>query len=155
MPDSLDYRIIDLLQKNAKITIKDLAIRLNLTPTPVHERIKKLERQGIIQGYTINVDREKLGLDMVVLCSVSLQNHRQEYIEQFERDIMELDEVVECYHIGGMYDYLLKVLVSDMRVYQAFVSQKLAALKNIGTVQSSFVMSEIKQNQGIPIKHFI
>lgn len=152
MLDSLDYRIINLLQSNAKITIKELAIRLNLTTTPVHERIKKLERQGIIERYTVLVNREKLGLNTLVLCSVSLQNHKKEHIEEFERDILNLDEVVECYHIGGMYDYQLKVMVTDMGEYQAFVSQKLAALRNIGTVHSSFVMSEIKRQQGIPVK---
>lgn len=151
MVDAIDLRLIMLLEKNAKLTNKELAAQLGLTITPVHERIKKLEREGYILRYKAEIDRKKVGLSLLVFCSVSLKNHQREFIEKFEQDVMHLEEVVECYHIGGMFDYLLKVVVQNMEVYQKFVSNKLADLDNIGNVQSSFVMSEIKQATALPI----
>ncbi len=152
MLDQTDHKIIDLLQQDAKLTIKEIAGRLGLTATPIHERIKKLEKAGVIRHYAAVIDREKIGLNMLVFCSVSLKNHNSQYIEKFERDIQQLSPVVDCYHVGGMFDYLLKVMASDMSDYQEFVSKKLAALDNIGTVQSSFVMSEIKHSHSLPSK---
>jgi DNA-binding Lrp family transcriptional regulator len=137
---------------DAKLTIKEIAGKLGLTATPVHERIKKLEKGGVIKKYAAVIDRTSVGLDLLVFCSVSLKNHNREYIEEFERDIQRLSHVVDCYHIGGMFDYLLKVMATDMSDYQTFVSKNLAALDNIGTVQSSFVMSEIKHSNGLPSK---
>lgn len=151
MIDAIDFKLLKLLEKNAKLTNKELAAELGLTITPVHERIKKLEREGYVTRYKAEIDRKKVGLSLLVFCSVSLKNHQREFIEKFEQDVMHLDEVVECYHIGGMFDYLLKVLVPNMEVYQKFVANKLADLDNIGNVQSSFVMSEIKQATALPI----
>ncbi|MCE7993791.1 MAG: Lrp/AsnC family transcriptional regulator [Roseivirga sp.] len=152
MLDQTDYKIIDLLQQDAKLTIKEIAGELGLTATPVHERIKKLERAGVIKKYAAIIDRERIGLNMLVFCSVSLKNHNSQYIEEFQRDIQQLTHVVDCYHVGGLFDYLLKVMATDMSDYQEFVSKKLAALENIGTVQSSFVMSEIKHSNSLPSK---
>lgn len=151
MIDAIDFKLLKLLEKNAKLTNKELAAELGLTITPVHERIKKLEREGYVTRYKAEIDRKKVGLSLLVFCSVSLKNHQREFIEKFEQDVMHLDEVVECYHIGGMFDYLLKVLVPNMEVYQKFVANKLADLDNIGNVQSSFVMREIKQATALPI----
>ncbi|MGW8121528.1 Lrp/AsnC family transcriptional regulator [Roseivirga echinicomitans] len=150
MMDRVDKQILRLLQLDAKRTTKEIAAELGLTTTPVHERIKKLEREGYIQQYSIRIDRKKVGLMMMAFCSVSLKNHERSFIEKFEEDIQLLDEVIDCYHIGGMFDYLLKVLVPDMDGYQRFISKKLADLDNIGNVQSSFVMSEIKHSAQIP-----
>ncbi|KYG79119.1 DNA-binding Lrp family transcriptional regulator [Roseivirga ehrenbergii] len=150
MVDKIDKQILRLLQLDAKKTTKEIAADLGLTTTPVHERIKKLEREGYIQQYSIRIDRKKVGLMMMAFCSVSLKNHERAFIEKFEQDIQLLDEVIDCYHIGGMFDYLLKVLVPDMDAYQRFISKKLADLDNIGNVQSSFVMSEIKHSAQIP-----
>lgn len=152
MLDKTDHRILDLLQEDAKLTIKEIAGKLGLTATPIHERIKKLEKAGVIKKYAAVVDRASVGLDMLVFCSVSLKNHNQQYIQEFERDIQKLSHVVDCYHVGGTFDYLLKVMASDMSDYQYFLSKKLAALENIGTVRSSFVMSEIKHSNCLPSK---
>jgi DNA-binding Lrp family transcriptional regulator len=151
MLDTQDIKLLKLLEANAKLTNKELAAQLGLTITPVHERVKKLEREGYVTRYKAEIDRKKVGLSLLVFCSVSLKNHQREFIEKFEQDVMHLDEVVECYHTGGMFDYLLKVMVSDMEVYQKFVSNKLADLDNIGNVRSSFVMSEIKSYSHMPI----
>lgn len=151
MLDTIDLKLLKLLERNAKLTNKELAAQLGLTITPIHERIKKLEREGFVIRYKAEIDRKKVGLGLLVFCSVSLKDHQREFIEKFEEDVKHLDEVVECYHIGGMFDYLLKVVVPNMEVYQKFVSNKLADLDNIGNVQSSFVMSEIKHSSELPI----
>ncbi|MCF8246607.1 MAG: Lrp/AsnC family transcriptional regulator [Saprospiraceae bacterium] len=141
--DALDLRILDLLQEDAYATHKEIASKLNMTTTPIFERIKRLERDGIIRKYTAVLDRQKLGLKLAAFCDVQLKVHSTPFLEKFELEIQSIEEVQEVYHIAGMYDYLLKVVVKDMESYQAFVSKKLAALDNIGRVQSSFVMKEI------------
>lgn len=148
--DRTDREILKALQANAKLTNKELAAQLGLTITPVYERIKKLEKEGYISHYAAIVNPQMIDLGLQVFCSVSLKDHQREFIEQFERDVVALEEVVECYHIGGRFDYLLKVIVKDMDTYRMFVSKKLAELDNIGNVQSSFVMSEIKHSAGFP-----
>lgn len=144
--DDTDKAIIRLLQQDAKYTNKEIAARLQLTTTPVFERIKRLEREGVIRKYVALADRKKIGLGLISYCNVSLKEHATEYLTRFEKDVQSLREVVECYHIAGMFDYLLKVVVSDMDTYQQFVSKKLAAIENIGRVQSSFVMTEVKNS---------
>lgn len=144
--DATDQRIIQLLQANAKATIKEIATSLNITNTPVYDRIKKLEKGGYIKYYTAVVDRKKMGFTIVAFCSVTLETHNVDVIRQFESDIKELQEVQECYHIAGMFDYLLKVNSRDMEDYQQFIIKKLAAISNIGKVQSSFVMTAIKDD---------
>ena len=149
--DATDRRILKMLQHDAKVTIKEMANQLNMTNTPVFERVKRLERDGFIKQYTAILDRQKIGLQMVVFCTVSLKVHHADFLERFEEEVTCLEEVVECYHIAGMFDYLLKVVVKDMDVYRQFVSKKLAALENIGKVQSSFVMTEIRHSTALPI----
>jgi len=152
MPDPYDVAILQEVQKNAKITIKDLSEKINLSPTPTFERLKKLEKEGYITGYHAKLDIKKLGLSLMVMCNVSLKNHQKDIIEKFQEEIIRFDEVKECYHIAGMYDYLLKIIVKDMDAYQQFVSKKLASLENIGNVQSSFVMIELKEDMGCLIE---
>ena len=147
--DPTDLRILDLLQKDAKFTNKEIASKLGMTITPVYERIKKLEENGYISKYVALVDREKLGYHLVAFCNVSLKEHSSKYLSVFEREIHSIDEVIECYHIAGLYDYLLKVLARDMGSYQNFIVNKLAKLDNIGNVQSSFIMTEIKYSTHI------
>lgn len=142
--DDIDRRLLELLQTDAMMTIKELAEKLHLSSTPVHERIKRLEKEGYIDGYTALVNRKKAGLGLLVMCDVSLKEHNLEYILQFEQAIKLLPEVTECFHIAGAFDYLLKVVVADMDAYQHFVKEKLATLENIGRVQSYFVMTEVK-----------
>jgi DNA-binding Lrp family transcriptional regulator len=150
-PDETDLQILKLLQKDAKMTVKQLSEKLHLTPTPIFERIKKLEKHGFISSYQAILDRQLLGLTMLVFCNVTLQEHQAERLTQFESDVQKLPEVLACYHIGGQDDYLLKVCVKNMGAYHLFVSKTLASLKNIGKVHSSFVMSEVKAHGGLPI----
>ncbi|MFK7904849.1 MAG: Lrp/AsnC family transcriptional regulator [Chitinophagales bacterium] len=149
--DAIDKRILQLLQKNSKIKIKEIAQALKMTNTPIFDRIKRLEREGFIEGYSAILAKEKLGFKLTAFCSITLEKHHREYLVQFVKDIQEIPEVIECYHIAGMFDYLLKIYAKDMVDYQQFIAQKLAALPNIGRVQSSFVMTEIKNNQILPL----
>jgi DNA-binding Lrp family transcriptional regulator len=149
--DATDRRIIHQLQQNGKETIKEIADYLGMSTTPVFERIKKLERDGFIEGYTAIVNKEKMGFQLVSFCTVTLESHHKEFIKQFESDIKSLPEVMECYHIAGMFDYLLKIYSKDMVDYQNFITQKLASISNIGRVQSSFIMTEVKNEKVMPI----
>ena len=149
--DATDRRIIHQLQQNGKETIKEIADFLGMSTTPVFERIKKLERDGFIEGYTAIVNKEKMGFQLVAFCTVTLESHHTEFINQFESDIKSLPEVMECYHIAGLFDYLLKIYSKDMVDYQNFITQKLASISNIGRVQSSFIMTEVKNERVLPI----
>lgn len=149
--DAIDRRIIQLLQLDGKMKIKEIAHALKMTTTPIFDRIKRLEKEGFIEGYSTRVNKEKLGFNLVAFCTVSLESHHKEYLNQFVKDVESIPEVAECYHIAGMFDYLLKIYVKDMVDYQSFITQKLASLPNIGRVQSSFVMTEVKNNHVLPL----
>ena len=149
--DITDLQILRTLQKNARLTTKELADTVHLTPTPVFERQKRMERQGYIQKYVAVLNPEKLGLGLLVFCHVKLKQINREMAEAFTRRIQRIPEVTECYNTSGTYDYLLKVRTADMKHYQEFVLTKLGEIDNVGSVESTFVMSEVKQNMGLPI----
>jgi Lrp/AsnC family transcriptional regulator, leucine-responsive regulatory protein len=151
MTDVYDIAILREVQQNAKVTVKELSEKVNLSPTPVFERLKKLEKEGYITGYHARLNPKLLGLNLTVMCYVSLRYHQKDLIEIFMREVVCFPEVRECFHIAGMYDFLLRVMISDMDAYQHFVNHKLASMENIGNVQSAFVMSEIKSEVGIQI----
>lgn len=148
--DQIDRSILKLLQEDAFLTTKEIAVQVNMSTTPVFERVKRLERDGYILRYTALLDRRKMGLPMLVFCDVSLKEHNRDYLLRFEQEVAGLPEVLECHHTAGAFDYLLKVVVSDMEDYQRFVKEKLAALENIGRVQSHFVMTEVKHSTILP-----
>ncbi len=145
--DAIDKRILNLLQEDGKRRIRNIAETLGMSNTPVFDRIKRLEREGYIKGYIAVLDSALLGYGMVAFCSVTLERHHRTFIIQFVTEIQELPEVLECYHIAGSFDYLLKIVVKDMDAYQHFISDKLASLANIGRVQSSFVMTQVKHSR--------
>ncbi|MBK8923875.1 MAG: Lrp/AsnC family transcriptional regulator [Saprospirales bacterium] len=150
--DPADRAILQMLQEDAFLTTKEIAAVLGLTNTPVFERVKRLEREGYIARYTALLDRRKIGLPMLVLCDVLLKEHNREFLLRFEASVVGLPEVLECHHVTGEYDYLLKVAVRDMDDYQRFIKEKLATLENIGRVQSHFVMTEVKNSTVLPVK---
>lgn len=149
--DATDLAILRLLQKDAFLTHKEVAATLGLTTTPVYERIRRMERSGVIRGYVALVDRSKVDKPLVVMCAVSLKEHALARLQQFEHSVCALPEVTEVLHIAGGFDYLLKVIVRDMAEYQNFIVQKLAGLDNVGHAQSSFVLTELKQTTAVPI----
>ncbi|WP_457616576.1 Lrp/AsnC family transcriptional regulator [Lutibacter sp.] len=143
--DSVDKKILNLLQVNSKVNIKEIAVKVGLTQTPIYERIKRLEKTGLIQKYIAVLDKEKIGYGVEVFCQVSLLVHSKELITKFETAVHKMDEVIECFHVAGNYDYLLKVIVKDMRSYQSFLKNKLSVLDSVGNVQSTFVMTSTKK----------
>lgn len=148
--DQIDRKLIAALQVNGKLTMKELSQELGLSITPIYERLKRLEKNGTITGYHAHVNEEKVGLGLEVFCSVTLESHKSEFLRNFENGIKQFDEVLECYHLAGTFDFLLKVLVKDMNAYADFVNKKLAKLENIGLVQSMMVLKKIKQTRVLP-----
>lgn len=147
--DKTDLQILKTLQRNAKLTTKELAEAVNLSPTPVFERQKRLERQGYIRKYVAVLDPEKLGLGLLIFCKVKLKQINHEIADSFVRRILLIPEVTECYNTSGAYDYLLKVRARDMKHYQEFILSKLGDIESVGSIESTFVMSEVKQSSGI------
>ena len=150
--DKTDLQLLRILQKNSKLTTKELADAVHLTPTPVFERQKRLERQGYIKKYVAVLDPDKLDQSLLVFCKVKLKQINHEIASDFERQIMYISEVTECYNISGAYDYLLKVRAKNMRQYQEFVLKKLGNIESLASIESTFVMSEVKQIYGINIQ---
>ena len=148
--DQIDRRILKILEENSNMTTKEVARRVNLSVTPVFERIRKLEKDGFIKKYVALLEAEKLDKSLIVFCNITLKAHTKTIGNQFVKDIKSLDEVTECYNISGDYDFLLKVLVKDMKAYQNFVLNQLGSIRNIGSAHSTFVMGEIKRSHKIP-----
>ena len=149
--DQIDLQILKTLQRNAKLTTKELADIVHLTPTPVFERQKRLERLGYIKKYVAVLDPEKLDRGLLVFCKVKLKQINSEIANSFVRRIQYIPEVTECYNTSGTYDYLLKVRARDMKQYQEFLLTKLGDIDSVAAIESMFVMSEVKQNYGINI----
>jgi Lrp/AsnC family leucine-responsive transcriptional regulator len=143
--DSKDLAILKLLQVNARITVKEIAEQIHLSTTPVHERIKRMEENGVIKQYATLLDHGKVKKGLMVICYVSLKQHDKTAGGKFIKRMHELNEVIECYNISGEFDFMLKVVAESMDAYYDFHVNKLSQAENIGHVQSVFVMGVIKQ----------
>jgi Lrp/AsnC family leucine-responsive transcriptional regulator len=142
--DAIDKKLLYLLQNDTKKTTKELSLKLHLSVTAVYERIKKLEREGIIDKYVVLLNRAKIEKGFVVFCHLKLIQHTKEFIDKFENEVIQLKEVLECHHVSGDYDYILKIVVKDMEAYRAFLVTKLTTLEHIGSTHSTFMISEVK-----------
>lgn len=149
--DSIDKKLLTLLQTDSKSTTKELSSKLNLSVTAVYERIKKLEREGIISKYVTLLNRNKVDKSFVVFCHVKLIQHNKDLISQFEAEIVKLSEVLECFHVSGDYDYILKICIKDMEEYREFMVTKLTGIKHIGSTHSSFMIGEVKNTTVLEI----
>jgi Lrp/AsnC family leucine-responsive transcriptional regulator len=149
--DKTDLQMLRVLQADARITVKDLALKVHLSPTPVFERLHRLENEGIIKRYTAVVDAAKLGRGFLVFCSVRLRRMGKDIAHDFVNRVKDIPEVAECYNISGDFDYLLKIYAPDMQYYNDFLINTLGTIESLGSVQSSFVMSEIKSSYGLPL----
>ena len=149
--DKADLQILRILQENARLTTKELAARVHLSPTPVFERLKRLDNEGYIRKYVAVLDAEKLHCGFVVFCSVKLRRLNRDIAAEFTRIVRGLPEVTECYNISGDYDYLLKIHAPDMKYYQEFTLNVLGTIDSLGSLMSTFVMDEVKHDYGIPI----
>ncbi len=142
--DLIDKKLLGLLQEDTKKTTKELSMVLNLSVTAVYERIKKLEREGVINKYVAILNRNKVEKAFVVFCHIKLIQHTKDFVTTFESEVVKLDEVLECFHVSGDYDYILKVHVKDMDEYREFMVTKLTGLQHIGSTHSSFMIGEVK-----------
>ncbi|MBR3449748.1 MAG: Lrp/AsnC family transcriptional regulator [Bacteroidales bacterium] len=149
MIDEIDIKILRALQEDARQTTKELAAKVNLSTTPVFERLKRLEREGYIRQYVAILDAEKLDLGFEVYCSVKLKQMSRDVARDFTRMIRQIPQVAECYNISGEYDYLLKIRARNMKQYNDFIINVLGTLDTIGSIQSSFVMDEIKHSYAL------
>jgi DNA-binding Lrp family transcriptional regulator len=143
--DAKDLAILRLLQQNARMSVKEISESVQLSTTPVHERIKRLEASGVIKQYATLIDGAKINKGLMVICYVSLNQHSKKSGTQFIKLINELPEVVECYSISGEFDFMLKIVAADMNSYYNFHVNKLSQAENIGQVQSVFIMGVVKQ----------
>lgn len=143
--DKIDLHILKLLQQNARATVKEIAAAVHLSTTPVHERIKRLEQDGVIRQYAALVDHTKVRKGLMVICYVSLKEHSKMAGARFIKAMQQLNEVIECYNISGEFDFMLKVVAADMDSYYDFHVNKLSPIENMGNIQSVFVMGIIKQ----------
>ncbi|WP_339662134.1 Lrp/AsnC family transcriptional regulator [uncultured Polaribacter sp.] len=149
--DETDLKILRILQKDAKKTTKEIAEMLHLTSSPVYERIKRLEKQKLIKKYVALIDKKKLNIPITAICMVSLRYHNEGFIDKFEKQIKELKEVQECYHMAGKVDFFLKINMESLDNYHEFVRSKLSRIENIGVLESYFVLKEIMSNTEIHI----
>ena len=147
--DDVDLRILRLLQNNSKLTVREIAQQVHLSTTPVHERIKRLEKSGIIKQYVTLLNGKLLGQVITVFCHISLKEHDKKLAKSFIQAVGKFDEVLECYNVSGEYDFILKIVSENMETYHQFYLNKLSEIKGIGQTKSTFVMDVIKETHKI------
>jgi DNA-binding Lrp family transcriptional regulator len=149
--DDLDQATLRELQMDARISNLELSRRIDLSPPATHARVRRLEASGIIRGRVALLDRERAGFDLLVFVSISMQVHQYQQIERFRAQIVAMPEVLECHHLTGEYDYLLKVVLRNRRDLERFVVEKLSPIPGIARIHSSLVLSEVKMTTALPI----
>lgn len=152
MLDQTDLKILTALQENCRLTIKELASAIHLSTTPTFERMKRLEREGYIKKYVAVLDAEKLNCGFVAFCYIKMKQHTYENSIRVMEAVKTIDEIAECYNVSGEYDFMLKIYVADMKSYQRFILRILGDLDCIGSINSSFVLGEVKNIHTIPIR---
>ena len=142
--DEKDFAILRLLQQNAKLTVREIAAGIHLSPTPVHERIKRMEASGVIKQYATLIDHRKVQKGIMVICYISLKEHNRKIAGVFIDAVTGFKEVLECYNISGQFDFMLKIVSENMESYHDFYLNKLSTIKGISHTQSTFVMGILK-----------
>lgn len=150
--DDTDRQILRILQKDSTLTVKELASHINLSASPTFDRQKRLEREGFIQGYHAILDAHKVGNGITVLCNMRLKQHSQVLMDDFMEAIQDIEEITECYNTSGEYDFILKIQTHDMESYQEFMRTVLGNIESVGYFHSIFVMKEVKNSHGTPVK---
>lgn len=149
--DEIDKKILNILQKDAKTNMKMLADELNISKSPLYERVKRLEEEGYITHYAAIVNKDKVGKPLVVFCRLSLLVHDHENYARFVNEILEIEEVVECYSLGGEYELLVKIILEDLNAYDKFRFEKLTRIKGIAKINSAIMIRELKNTSYIKI----
>lgn len=147
--DERDEDILRALQENARLTNKELAAKVHLSTTPTYERVRRLERLGFIKQYATILDAVKLNKGFAVFCSIKLRRLNSEMAKEFTEMIKQIPEVTECYNISGSFDYLLRIQSPDMQYYQKFLLNVIGRHENIASIESTFVMEEVKHEYGV------
>lgn len=150
--DPTDIRILSALQTDGNLTTQEIADRVNISQSPCWRRINRLEEQGYINNKVVLLNREKLGMEVVVFATVNLTTQGRGYLEVFEKEVRVLEEVIECYTMAGAWDYMLKIVARDIRHYERFVREKLTHLPHIGEIHSHIAVTEIKNSTALPIE---
>ncbi len=153
MPElnATDIQILDALQQDASLTTQEIADRVNISQSPCWRRINRLEEQGLIDRKVSILNRERLGMEVVVFATVNLTTQGRGNLEDFEEEVEILPEVLECYTMAGTWDYMLKIVAKDIRHYERFVREKLTRLSHIGEVHSHIAVTEIKNSTVLPL----
>jgi len=149
--DHIDRKILELLQRDGRATIQEIAERVGLTPSPCLRRVRRLEQKKIIRGYAAIVDQKAAGLPISVFASVKLERQREDEIDRFSQAVSRWPEVMECYLMTGPRDYLLRIVVPDLAAYEHFLKTKLTRLEGVGSIESSFALAQVKYTNVLPI----
>jgi DNA-binding Lrp family transcriptional regulator len=149
--DETNRRILSILQQDGSTTNADLARMIGLAPASTLERVKKLEQSGAIRKYAAIVDQEKVGLPITAFVEIAITDHSAAAVTEFSRHVETIPEVLECHHVAGANDFLLKVVATDIAGYERFILDRIATLANIGTVTTVFVLSTVKRDGTIPV----
>lgn len=149
--DSIDRRILGLLQRDARLTVAEIATQVSLSPSPCWRRIRHLEVQGLIAGYEARLDRRRLGYGVLGFVHLQLDSHSPSTARAFEREVCALEQVLSCHNLSGRYDYMLEVIAADLEDFSRFVRENLRGLPGVREMQSSFSLKEIKSDRRLPV----
>lgn len=149
--DNFDYQILTILQRDASIALKDLAEAVNLTLTPCWKRVKKLEDEGYIRSRVALLDADRVGLGLSVFVQIKTQRHESGWLEKFARTVSQFDEVMEFYRMSGEWDYMLRVVVSDIAAYDRFYKKLISSTEGLVDISSNFAMEQIKYTTALPL----
>ena len=150
--DKIDIQILKLLQENGRITNLQLSNEIGLSPAPTLERVRKLENTGLIKSYHAVVDEEKLGYGIKAFMLVNITSHQSDYISKFTDQVNKIEEIVECYHITGSSDFMLKIMVKDIKAYESLVVNRIAKIEQMRNLKTMMIMSTIKDSKSFPIQ---
>ncbi|KAA3657794.1 MAG: Lrp/AsnC family transcriptional regulator [Chloroflexi bacterium] len=149
--DEIDASILQELQRNGRISNADLARHINLSPPATHARLKRLEQAGFIDEYVTMLNRDRLGFDMLCFVNISLQMHQPEEVERFRKAIEAVPEVLECFHVTGEFDYLLKVVIHNQKDLERFLVKRLTPIPGVARIYTSLVVNEVKSTTALPL----
>jgi Lrp/AsnC family leucine-responsive transcriptional regulator len=149
--DEVDVQILKALQEDGRISNADIAKIVGLSPPSVLQRVRALEKANLIRGYHAILDHDRLGMRITAFVMIGLSMHQEQPIERFRKGIQDIPEIMECYHVSGDFDFLLKVIVKDMRAYEVFLREKLSKIKGIGKITTNFVLATNKLTTKVPI----
>lgn len=152
--DKTDLKILKILQQNAKITNLQLSAEIGLSPAPTLERVKKLENAKLIQGYYTQLDAEALGIGISAIIQITLTRQVENAISNFKKEVNNIPEIMECYQVTGNADYVLIVMMKDIRDFESLISQRLSKMEEIGQMQTMVVLSKPKDSKILPIEYY-